>query len=111
MGATSVTGVSGPGAVDGRQKGSEHMSLGVNKLIGPRVVAAGSATIGGGGTVAVDYPTLGGSASDYIVVATDTNGTVAAVNVTAFSTSQLTLKGTASHVINWVIVKTTLANS
>ncbi len=105
MGATSVTGISGPGAVDGRQKGSEHMSLGVSKLVGPRVALAGSATVGGGGTVAVDYPTLTGVAGDYIVVATDTHSTVAAVNVTALSTSQLTLKGTAAHVINWVIVK------
>jgi hypothetical protein len=110
MGATSVTGVSGPGSVAGHQKGSEHMSLGVEKLIGPRVVAAGSATIGGGGTVNVDYPTLTGAASDYIVVASDTNAVVAAVNVTAFSTSQLTLKGTAAHVVNWAIIKTTLAN-
>ncbi len=105
MGATSVTGVSGAGAVDGLQKGSEHMSLGVSKLIGPRVVAAGSATIGGGGTIAVDFPTLSGVAANYIVVATDTHSTVAAVNVTALSTSQLTLKGTAAHVINWAIIK------
>lgn len=105
MGATSVTGVSGAGSVDGSQKGSEHMSLGVSKLVGARVAYAGSATIGGGGTVAVDFPTLSGVAADYIVVATDTHSTVAAVNVTALSTSQLTLKGTAAHVINFVIVK------
>ena len=105
MGATSVTGVSGPGAVDGIQKGSEHMSLGVNKLIGPRVVAAGTATIGGGGTVTVNIPVLAGSASDYVGIAVDTNGTVAAVNVTALTTSSIALKGTATHVVNWMIVK------
>ena len=105
MGATSVTGVSGPGAVDGLNKGSEHMSLGVNKLIGPRVVAAGHATIGGGGTVDVDIPTLTGSISDYIVMATDTNATVAAVNVTTFALDGFTLKGTAAHVVNWAVVK------
>jgi hypothetical protein len=105
MGATSVTGVSGPGAVDGLNKGSEHMSLGVNKLIGPRVVAAGTATIGGGGTVAVAIPELTGSTSDYIVMATDTNSTVAAVNVTAFALTGFTLKGTAAHVVNWAVVK------
>lgn len=105
MTATSVTGVSGPGSVAGSQKGSEQMSLGVEKLIGPRVVAADTATIGGGGTVDVDFPTLSGSASDYIVVASDTNSTVAAVNVTAFTTSQMTLKGTGSHVVNWAIIK------
>jgi len=105
MGATSVTGVSGHGSVDGIQKGSEHMSLGVEKLIGPRVVAAGSATIGGGGTVTVNFPTLGGVASDYIAIANDTNSTVAAVNVTALTTSSLALKGTAAHVVNWMIIK------
>lgn len=105
MGATSATGVSGVGSVLGNQKGSEHMSLGVEKLIGPRVVAAGSATIGGGGTVVVDFPELAGSASDYIVTASDTHSTVAAVNVTAFDLDSLTLKGTAAHVINWMIVK------
>jgi hypothetical protein len=109
MGATSVTGVSGAGAVDGLSKGSEHQSLGVGKLIGPRVVAAGSATVGGGGTVNVDFPTLPGLAAQYVVLATDTNATVAAVNVTAFTTSQLTLKGTATHVINWMIVKVGLS--
>ena len=40
MGATSVTGVSGVGTVAGSQKGSEHMSLSVKKLIGPIAVAA-----------------------------------------------------------------------
>jgi hypothetical protein len=52
MGATSVTGVSGVGsaAKPGRgNKGSEHMSLGVHRLIGPRVVAAGTVTLVRGG--------------------------------------------------------------
>lgn len=104
MGATSVTGVSGPGAVE-VNKGADSTTLGVGHLIGPRVVAAKTATIGGGGTVAVDFPTLEGVAADYIVVATDTNSTVAAVNVTAFTTSQMTLKGTGTHVVNWAIIK------
>lgn len=105
MGATSVTGVSGFGSVDGIQKGSEHMSLGVEKLIGPRVVSAGSATIGGGGTVTVDFPVLAGVASDYVAIANDTHSTVAAVNVTSLTTSAIALKGTATHVVNWMIIK------
>lgn len=105
MGATSVTGVSGHGVVDGWNKGSDHMSLGVTKLIGPRVVAAGTATIGGGGTVEVNIPELSGDSDEYIVLATDTNATVAAVNVTAFALSAFTLKGTATHIINWAIIK------
>ena len=105
MGATSVTGVSGPGSVEGIQKGSERMSLGVNHLIGPRVVAAGSIALGGGGTVTVNFPTLAGVAADYVGIAIDTNATVAAVNVTALTTSSIALKGTAAHVVNWMVVK------
>lgn len=105
MGATSVTGVSGPGTAAGRSKGSEHMSLGVEKLIGPRVVAAGSATLNGSGVVTVTFPELAGSASDYIGVAVSTNGTVGAVNVTGLTTTSIALKGTASHVVNWMVIK------
>jgi len=45
MGATSVTGV-GPGSALGYNKGGENASLGVNKLLGPHLVAAGSLTVG-----------------------------------------------------------------
>lgn len=45
MGATSVTGV-GPGSALGHNKGGENASLGVNKLLGPHLVAAGSLTVG-----------------------------------------------------------------
>lgn len=105
MGATSVTGVSGAGSVEGIQRGSEHMSLGVEKLIGPRVVAGGSATLSGGGTVTVVFPVLSGVAADYIGIANDTNATVGAVNITALTTSSIALKGTATHVVNWMIIK------
>lgn len=106
MGATSVTGVSGVGSVDGIQKGSEHMSLGVAKLVGPRVAAAGTATIGGGGTVTVDFPAVGTDLTQFMGMAVDTNSSVAAVNVTALTLTSITLKGTASHVVNWMVVKT-----
>jgi hypothetical protein len=46
MGATSVTGV-GPGSADGKNKGSEHMTLGVHHLIGPHVIAAGTVELDG----------------------------------------------------------------
>lgn len=105
MGATSVTGVSGAGSVDGLQRGSEHMSLGVEKLIGPRVVAAGTATLDSSGDVTVDFPVLSGIAADYIAIANDTNSTVAAVNVTALTSSSIVLKGTLGHVVNWMIIK------
>lgn len=83
-------------------------SFGGGVVANCHVVKAGRATIGGGGTVTVTLsPHLGGSASDYIVVATDTHSTVAAVNCTSLSTSSMILKGTATHVIYYAIVKTT----
>jgi len=45
MGATSVTGV-GPGSALGHNKGGENTTLGVSKLLGPHLVAAGSLTVG-----------------------------------------------------------------
>lgn len=71
MGATSVTGIfnNGAGAADAYgagNKGSERMSLGVHRLIGPRVVGAGSVTLTG--TVGnVYFPTLPGGSSLYSV--------------------------------------------
>lgn len=106
MGATSVTGVSGVGDVSGNQKGSEHMSLGVAKLVGPRVAAAGTATLSSSGTVTVDFPAVGTVLSQFMGMAVDTNATVGAVNVTALTLTSIALKGTASHVVNWMVVKT-----
>jgi hypothetical protein len=59
MGATSVTGV-GPGSADGKNKGSEHMTLSVHKLIGPHVIAAGTVELDGStATVYVPAPPEG----------------------------------------------------
>ena len=105
MGATSVSGVSGVGPVDGIQKGSEHMSLGVNKLVGPRVAAAGTVALNGSGVATVNFPAVGDDVSQFIGMAVDTNGTIGAVNVTALTTTSIALKGTASHTVNWMVVK------
>ncbi len=107
MGASSVTGVSGAGSAE-PMGGSERMGLNINKLIGPKIVYAGSVSTGSG-TATFDFPTLSGSNSDYIGIACDTNSTVDAVNVTSVTTSSITVKGTASHTINFCIIKTTLA--
>ena len=55
MTATSVTG-KGPGSADGMNKGSEHMSLSVHKLIGPHVIAAGTKEFGEDSTETVYFP-------------------------------------------------------
>jgi hypothetical protein len=104
--ASSVTGVGQGSADKAGQKGSEHLFVGVEKLIGPRVVLAGKATVGGGGSIAVTFPTtLPGVAGDYVALATSTNATAHATNVSALSTTALTIVGTASDVVNYIVVR------
>ena len=111
MGATSVTGVGGLGSVAGISKGSEEMSLGVAKLVGPRVVAAGTATLNGSGVATVNFPPIIDVATNYIGMAVDTNASPAAVAVTSLPVDAnshvdgIALKGTATHVVNWTVVK------
>lgn len=108
MGATSVTGVSGPGSAAGRSKGSDHMSLGVEKLIGPRVAFAGSVALVGG-TKTLEIPMVTGVTADYVVTATD--ATAAAAVRVQFSVDAnskigtLILTGTGTDTINYAIVK------
>ena len=110
MPATSVTGVSGPGNVAGRQKGSAHMSLGVNKLIGPRVCAAGAKTLSGTtGTVVV--PKLTGVVGDYVVILSANTSTHVYVSTALAAVSDtddwsFVITGGSGAVVNWTIVKT-----
>ena len=57
MTATSVTGI-GQGSSDGKNKGSQRMTLGVDHLIGPRVVHTGKAAMfsGSPSTAVVTFP-------------------------------------------------------
>ena len=109
MGATSVTGVSGPGSVEGLQKGSERMSLGIGKLVGPKVSAAGSATLVGT-TGTVSFPALVGLPANYVVILTGNSATVPYV-----STALATVGGSGdwsfvitagnNAVVGWAVVK------
>ena len=89
------------------------MTLGAAHLIGPRVVAADIGTLDGSGNLDVILPVLPGVSADYIVSATDAT-VVAATNVgaaiviTATETT-VTLIGTASQAVSWVIMKRGLA--
>lgn len=110
MGATSVTGV-GPGSAD--NKGSERMSLGAEKIIGPRVVYAGSVTTDSSGDAVIKLPELAGAASDYVVVATEA-GVAAAAAVAASlavsgGVSTVTVKGPVSTAVAVLVVKAGLA--
>lgn len=105
MGATSVTGV-GRGSADGKNKGSIHTTLGVDNLIGPRVMAAGTATLDTG-AASVVLPAMDGVSADYIVQVTDTTSAAAvkgSLAITSTATT-LTLAGTGSHVLAWSVIK------
>lgn len=112
MGASSVTGV-GLGAAAGQNKGSEHMSLGVGHLIGPRVVVAADATLDGSGDASAVFPVLEGVVGDYIVSATDADATAAAAVAAQLamdgSSTTVTLKGPASGVVHYSIIKKGIA--
>jgi len=109
MAATSVTGT-GPGSAEGAIKGDKEFSMGVEKLIGPRVVYAGQDTLSGG-TLAVVLPVLDGVAGDYIAVCTDVTAAqpVKAVITLGSNDTTLTLTGTSTDVINWAIIKVGLS--
>lgn len=109
MGASSVTGVSGYGTVAGAQKGSEHMSLGVEKLIGPRHVYVGVVTLASAAaSIQVHLPTS--NVADYVIQLTDQTANHSA-GVTAFAIDSTTLEatiaiaGTGTDVIAVSIVK------
>lgn len=109
MGATSVTGVSGPGSVAGNQKGSEHQSLGVEKLIGPKVVAAGHETLSGT-TAVVELPAPTGAVADYMVVlqtdsAVPAYTSVALAAVAGSDSWSFTVTADTDAKVDWMVVK------
>ena len=112
MTATTVTG-RGLGAADGQNKGSEHMTLGAGHLVGPRVVIAADGTLDGSGDLVVEYPSLDGTVGDYIAMAADADAAAAnavGVELAMDSTSTtVTLKGSASQVVNYSVVKKGMA--
>lgn len=108
MGATSVTGTSGPGAVSGSQKGSEHMSLSVKKLIGPHIVAAGTETLSGT-TGVVELPAVATSLTGYFVMLQSSTSTAAYVSSALAETDSddwtFTITGSSGATVNWIVVK------
>ena len=114
MGATSVTGVSGVGSAERKgNKGSERMTLGVDRLVGPRVVMAGVATVGQGGTVDVELPNLVGTVSQYSIQLTPNTGAATFSNFALTGTTNedltssagFTITGTAGAVVYWSVLK------
>ena len=110
MGATSVTGVSGPGSVAGHQKGSEHMSLSVKKLIGPHIVAAGVATLTGVTTLQIEIPAQSEAITNFMVMLTTDHSTLSYISTAlaaVASTNTWTFTVTAANgaIVNWMLVR------
>jgi len=105
MGAQSATGVSGPGSVEATAKGpKERGFVGVEKLIGPRVMLAATVTLAGGAAT-YNFPSAMPLGKEYYcVVASAAN----AVTVTKVETSDVltgvTLAGTGTDVVDVVLV-------
>lgn len=112
MSATSVTG-KGLGSAGVNQKGSEHAYLGVEKLVGPRIVVADEVTLDGSGDATVMLPALSGVRGDYTVLATDMDATaaaaVAAELTVAVASTTVVLKGPASGLVSYAIIKKGMA--
>lgn len=108
MGATSVTGV-GQGsaaAYGGGNKGSEHMALGVHRLIGPRVVGCGDVTLNASGLATVYFPTLPGGPDLYCpFLSFECGPGVTAPCWSTFNATSFVVSGGANENVCWQIVK------
>jgi hypothetical protein len=99
--ASSVTGVGQGSADKAGQKGSEHLYVGVEKLIGVRVVVAGTITLAST-TGTVTFPTvLSGVAADYIAICNGAHLTYG----TSLTTAGFTVNGTSADVISYIVVR------
>ena len=119
MGASSVTGVGQGSADKAGQKGSEHLFIGVEKLIGPRIVHAGSVALNNASPslAVVTFPVvLPGVVADYIVLATavSTVGAAHAVTISGFTTAGFTINSgvnTSTDVVQYAVVRVDNATS
>ena len=108
MGATSVTGVSGAGSAAGLSRGSEHWSLGVNKLVGPHIVAAGGETLSGTDDV-IEIPAQAAAITEYFVLVSNDSSTHAYIS-TALATQanggwDFTITAGSGDVVKWAVVR------
>lgn len=108
MGSTNVTG-SGLGSAK-VNKGSEHMSVGVEKLVGPHIVAAGTETLSGT-TAVIEIPAPATAVTGYHVQLSNNSSTHAYVS-TALAVSgvdsgvwTLTVTAGSGDIVKWSLVK------
>lgn len=113
MTASSVTGVGQGSADKAGQKGSEHLFVGVNKLIGPRVVLAGINTAASN-VFTVSFPAaLSGVTADYAILVTviDSTASTKSAHVTSINSTGGQITGFAvwtdgaSDAFHWIVVR------
>ncbi len=106
MGAQSVTGVSGYGSAEGTSKGpKERNFVGVEKLIGPRVLFATQVTLVGGAAT-YDFPeALDGGADDFCVYVSAVHAVIATKVVNGDGDLyRVTLAGVGADVVDLILV-------
>lgn len=104
MASTSVTG-HGVGVASG-QKGSQHMSLGVSKLVGPKIACAGTCVLSG--TTGVVLIPDQGTLTDYIVILQSRTATAAYVSSALAQSSgswTFTITGSSGATVDYLVVK------
>lgn len=113
MGASSVTGV-GYGSALGKNKGSDNVSIGVGKLIGPHVVAAGvvqlAETAGTASKYNLGLPSGAYAVSLFNLKSGDATAVTGFVDCTTAATSGSTVLGIAGPV-SGVFVSYTLCTT
>jgi len=108
MTASSVTGIGQGSADKAGQKGSEHLFVGVEKLIGTRVIWAG---VGAVGTNYVFPEPLPGANSDYLVLANDVTGNHSVQAVLHAANDYITFTGTGTDAIAFAVIRVNNASA
>jgi hypothetical protein len=114
MGASSVTGVSGPGAAI--NKGPHNDRANYIPLAGPRVMMAGSVTLDGGGSFTLVFPKpLPGGFYNYSYAITylgsvPLSATVGGAENAAGELVQITIIGSANRTVTYMVVKNGMAD-
>jgi len=107
MTASTVTG-RGPGSADGKNRGSQRDTLGVEHLIGTRAIYAGKVDLDDGGDADVKFEkALPGVASDYIVL---TGGDASHSWASALTVNGFHANGGNDEVVSWVLFRITNAS-
>jgi hypothetical protein len=111
MGATSVTG-KGPGSAEGLARGPrERNFVGVEKLIGPRVVLAAQVTLAAGAaTYNFPEPFEGGATSWNVFTQAD-NAVTVTKTIVSGDFSGVVLAGTGTDVVDLIVVNVGHQNS